>query len=222
MTTSTPKAKIAPPQATERMRTRQVSTSLPNILTYSRILIIPLVIATFYVEGDTARWVACWLFVAAAITDFFDGYLARSRNQVSTLGRFLDPIADKLLVSAVLLMLAGFRRLSEAAFVPAVIILCREILVSGLREFLAELRVSVPVTRLAKWKTGLQLVALPVLLVGDAGPAFLPTRMLGEAFLWVAAALTLITGYDYFKAGIKYLREPTPPEPGVEPDAGPS
>ncbi|MEO5375167.1 MAG: CDP-diacylglycerol--glycerol-3-phosphate 3-phosphatidyltransferase, partial [Alphaproteobacteria bacterium] len=183
-------------------------TSLPNILTYSRIVVIPLVLGTFYVEGETARWVACGLFGAAAITDFFDGYLARSRNQVSTLGRFLDPIADKLLVSAVLLMLAGFHRISEAAFLPAVIILCREILVSGLREFLAELRVRVPVTRLAKWKTAFQFVSLPVLLVGDAGPGFLPVQEIGEICLWVAAALTLITGYDYLKAGLHHLRAP--------------
>ncbi|MBF0560784.1 MAG: CDP-diacylglycerol--glycerol-3-phosphate 3-phosphatidyltransferase, partial [Alphaproteobacteria bacterium] len=140
-----------------------------------------------------------------ALTDFLDGYIARTRNQVSSLGRFLDPIADKLLVAAVLLMLAGFHRISSWAYLPAVVILCREILVSGLREFLAELRVSMPVSRLAKWKTALQLLALPVLLVGDAGPPGLHTRQLGEACLWVAAALTLITGYDYFKAGFVHM-----------------
>ncbi|MBF0094287.1 MAG: CDP-diacylglycerol--glycerol-3-phosphate 3-phosphatidyltransferase [Alphaproteobacteria bacterium] len=181
-------------------------TSLPNILTYSRILVIPLVMGTFYVDGVMARYVACGLFLAAAITDFFDGYLARSRNQTSTLGRFLDPIADKLLVASVLLMLAGFHRISSWAYLPAAVILCREILVSGLREFLAELRVSVPVSRLAKWKTALQLAALTWLLVGDAGPAALPVREIGEAGLWVAAALTIFTGYDYFKAGVKHLR----------------
>lgn len=186
-------------------------TSLPNLLTLSRIVVIPLVIATFYSDGAMARWVACGLFVAAAITDWFDGYLARSWNQVSALGRFLDPIADKLLVAAVLFMLVAYDRVSEISILPALIILLREILVSGLREFLAEVRIGMPVSRLAKWKTGIQMVALPVLLVGDYGPAVLPVRMIGEAALWVAALLTLVTGWDYLRAGLKHMR--------AEPDA---
>jgi cardiolipin synthase len=181
-------------------------TSLPNLLTLSRIMVIPLVITTFYVGGDTARWVACGLFVAAAITDWFDGWLARSRNQVSVLGRFLDPIADKLLVASALFMLAAYDRVSEISYLPALIIVLREILVSGLREFLAEVRVGMPVSRLAKWKTGIQLTAIPVLLVGDAGPAWLPTRDLGEVGLWLAAVLTLITGWDYLQSGIRHIR----------------
>ncbi|MBI2235957.1 MAG: CDP-diacylglycerol--glycerol-3-phosphate 3-phosphatidyltransferase [Magnetospirillum sp.] len=181
-------------------------TSLPNLLTLSRIVVIPLVIATFYVGGDAARWVACGLFVAAAITDWFDGWLARSRNQVSVLGRFLDPIADKLLVASALFMLAAYDRVSEVSYLPALVIVLREILVSGLREFLAEVRVGMPVSRLAKWKTGIQLTAIPVLLVGDAGPAFLPTRHLGEVGLWLAAALTMITGWDYLQSGIRHIR----------------
>lgn len=183
-------------------------TSLPNLLTLSRILVIPLVVATFYVPGEMARWVACGLFVAAAVTDFFDGYLARSRNETSMLGRFLDPIADKLLVAAVLLMLAAFQRIGDWAILPAVVILLREILVSGLREFLAELHVGMPVSRLAKWKTAIQLVALPVLLVGPAGPAFLPIQDIGEALLWLSAVLTLITGYDYLQAGWRHMADP--------------
>ncbi len=181
-------------------------TSLPNLLTLSRIVVIPLVVATFYLDGPEARWAACGLFVAAAVTDWFDGHLARTRNQVSSLGRFLDPIADKLLVSAVLFMLAAFHRVSLASMLPALVILLREILVSGLREFLAEVRVGMPVTRLAKWKTGLQMVALPVLLVGDAGPAVLHVRLLGEIGLWVAALLTLVTGWDYLRAGLGHMR----------------
>ncbi|MBF0333280.1 MAG: CDP-diacylglycerol--glycerol-3-phosphate 3-phosphatidyltransferase [Alphaproteobacteria bacterium] len=180
-------------------------TSLPNLLTFSRIAVIPLVAGTFYLEGPWTNWAACGLFVAAAITDFFDGYVARSRNQISTLGRFLDPIADKLLISAVLLMLAAFDRVSDVSVLPALVILLREILVSGLREFLAELRVGMPVSRLAKWKTALQMIALPVLLVGDSGPTFLATRQIGEVCLWAAAALTLITGYDYLRAGLKHI-----------------
>lgn len=194
-------------------------TSLPNLLTISRIAAIPLVIATFYLQGDAARWVACGLFVAAAITDFFDGYLARRSNQVSAFGRFLDPIADKLLVAAVLFMLAAFGRVTEWSVLPAVIILLREILVSGLREFLAELRVGMPVSRLAKWKTGIQMVAIPVLLVGEAGPSILPIQVIGEIGLWMAAALTLITGYDYLQAGLQHIRAhsalpATPPAQG--------
>ncbi len=187
-------------------------TSLPNILTLSRIVAIPLIIATFYVPGPGARWVACFLFVAAAITDFFDGYFARRRNSVSSLGRFLDPIADKLLVAAVLLMLTAFGRLSltQYSVLPALVILLREILVSGLREYLAELRVGMPVSALAKWKTGLQMTALPVLLVGSAAPEWLPAQALGEVFLWGAAVLTMITGWDYLQAGLKHMQEPVP------------
>ncbi|CAA7623254.1 CDP-diacylglycerol--glycerol-3-phosphate 3-phosphatidyltransferase [Magnetospirillum sp. UT-4] len=185
-------------------------TSLPNLLTLSRIVVIPLVIATFYVEGAWSQWLACGLFVAAAVTDWFDGWLARRSNQVSAFGRFLDPIADKLLVAAVLFMLVAFDRLGPVALLPALVILLREILVSGLREFLAEVRVGMPVTRLAKWKTGFQMVALPVLLVGDSGPAWLPVREIGEVALWAAALLTLVTGWDYLQSGLKHLRGPLP------------
>ena len=192
-------------------------TNLPNLLTLSRIVVIPLVIACFYVEGITARWVACGLFVAAAITDWFDGYLARSWGQTSNFGRFLDPIADKLLVAAVLLMLAAFHHISPVSVLPAVIIMMREILVSGLREFLAELRVGMPVSRLAKWKTAVQMMALTLLILGDAGPAVLPLAMVGEVSLWLAAGLTLFTGYDYLQAGMKHIAVHTPAAPTVSP-----
>ncbi len=182
-------------------------TSLPNLLTISRILAIPLIVATFYVDGVSARWVACALFIAAAITDYLDGYFARRSNSVSSLGRFLDPIADKLLVAAVLLMLTASERLSGLSVLPALVILLREILVSGLREYLAQLRVSMPVSGLAKWKTALQMAALPALLVGTAAPNWLPAVILGEACLWVAAVLTLITGWDYMRAGLRHMQE---------------
>ncbi len=184
---------------------RVLLTSLPNLLTLSRILAIPVVIATFYVPGDYARWFACALFSAAGVTDWLDGHMARRWQQQSEIGRFLDPIADKLLVSATLFMLTTFGRLSAAAVFPALVILCREILVSGLREYLAGLRVGVPVSRLAKWKTLIQMVAIGFLIVGDAGPAVLPVKAIGESLLWIAAVLTLVTGYDYLRAGLPHI-----------------
>ncbi|MCX2721650.1 CDP-diacylglycerol--glycerol-3-phosphate 3-phosphatidyltransferase [Roseibium salinum] len=186
--------------------TRDVVLSLPNILTYGRILAVPAVAICFYFEGNTPRWIALGLFVVAAITDFFDGYLARAWQQQSALGRMLDPIADKLLVSVSLLVLAGDGTIGGWSMIAAIIILCREILVSGLREFLAELQVSVPVTKLAKWKTTVQLVAVAFLLAGPAGETVVPgTTLAGLIALWLAATLTLYTGYDYFRAGIGHL-----------------
>ena len=183
-------------------------TSLPNLLTLSRILVIPVVIATFYVPGDYARWIACVLLSAAGITDWLDGHMARRWQQQSEIGRFLDPIADKLLVSATLFMLTTFGRLSAAAVFPALVILCREILVSGLREYLAGLRVGMPVSRLARWKTFIQMLAIGFLIVGDAGPGILPVKAIGESLLWVAAVLTIVTGYDYLQAGLPHITRP--------------
>jgi len=178
-------------------------TALPNLLTMSRIAAIPLIVILLYFDAPHWRWLALGLFAAACITDFFDGYLARSRKQVSDLGRFLDPIADKLLVAAVILV--AERRLTGWAILPALIILCREILVSGLREYLAGLHVSVPVSQLAKWKTLLQMLALGFLILGDGGAPQWPISLIGEIGLWAAAALTLVTGYDYLKAGLKHM-----------------
>ena len=189
-------------------------TSLPNLLTLSRILAIPIVIATFYVEGDYARWFACALFSAAGVTDWLDGHMARRWSQQSEIGRFLDPIADKLLVAATLLMLTATSRLSAGAVLPALVILCREILVSGLREYLAELRVGLPVSKLAKWKTAIQMVAIGFLIIGDAGPNFIPVRGIGETLLWLAALLTLVTGYDYLRLGLAHMSRAAPPRHG--------
>jgi cardiolipin synthase len=184
-------------------------TSVPNLLTLSRILVIPVVVATFYVSGDYARWFCCALFAAAGFTDWLDGHVARRWEQQSELGRFLDPIADKLLVSATLFMLTAMGRLPTQALLPALVILCREILVSGLREYLAGLRVGMPVSRLAKWKTAIQMVAIGVLIVGDAGWHALPVVAIGETLLWLAALLTLVTGYDYLRAGLSHIVRPT-------------
>jgi cardiolipin synthase len=188
-------------------------TSLPNLLTLSRILAIPLVVATFYVPGNEARWLACILFSAAGVTDWLDGHMARRWQQQSEIGRFLDPIADKLLVAAVLFMLTAWGRLPEIAILPALVILCREILVSGLREYLAGINVGMPVSRLAKWKTLIQMVAIGFLLVGKAGPRIVPVVDIGSLLLWIAALLTLVTGYDYLRAGLVHMTNP-PPKPG--------
>ena len=189
-------------------------TSLPNLLTLSRILVIPGVVALFYVHGDFARWFACALFSAAGLTDWLDGHMARRWEQQSDLGRFLDPIADKLLVAATLLMLTATGRLPMGTLLPALVILCREILVSGLREYLAGLRVGLPVSKLAKWKTGIQMVAIGFLIVGDAGPAALPVSGIGEILLWIAALLTLVTGYDYLRAGLAHMTQDVAPRHG--------
>jgi cardiolipin synthase len=179
--------------------------TLPNILTISRIFAIPALIATFYFKGNTAHWAALAIFIAAGITDFLDGYFARKRGQFSKLGQFLDPVADKLLIASAILMLVAFKAISGLSVLAAVVILCREILVSGLREFLAEIKVGVPVTRLAKWKTAVQIVAIAFLLVGDSPPLHMPLREIGLICLWAAAVLTLYTGYDYLRAGLKHM-----------------
>jgi cardiolipin synthase (CMP-forming) len=193
----------------EQAVSRSFATSLPNVLTYARIVAVPLLVACLYfLKGDMARWAAFALFVAAAITDWLDGYLARMWAQQSTLGRMLDPIADKLIVGATLLMLVHDNTISGIHVLAAVIILCREILVSGLREFLAELNVKIHVSQLAKGKTTMQMVALSVLLAGPAADKLFPgITNTGLAFLWLAALLTLWTGYDYLKAGISHAME---------------
>ena len=181
--------------------------NLPNSLTFLRLLAAPGVAVMFlYFHRPWADWFALALFIGAAITDWFDGYLARVWEQQSALGRMLDPIADKLLVAACLLMLVSNKTITGLSVWAALIILSREILVSGLREFLAELRVSVPVTQVAKWKTTLQLLALGFLIAGPAGEPVLPgTIKIGIGLLWVAAILTLYTGWDYFRAGIRHV-----------------
>lgn len=194
-------------------------TTLPNLLTLSRIAAIPLVIITFYLPSPWGPWIGCCLFALAGFTDWLDGKLARLWEQQSELGRFLDPIADKLLVAAILFMLAALQRVSAPTIFPALVILGREILVSGLREHLATLKVRVPSSRLAKWKTGIQMGAIGVLLVGDAGPAFLPVTLIGELMLWAAAVLTLITGYDYLRAGLDHMSEETPPVKAAKPSS---
>ena len=195
--------------------------SLPNILTYARIAAIPVVVGCIYAQAIMdgplwLRWVALAVFIAAGVTDYLDGYYARIWDQHSAFGRMLDPIADKLLVASCLLMLAADGSIHGWTLWAAIVILCREILVSGLREYLAALRVSVPVTKLAKWKTTVQLVAIGFLLAGDAGDqlvaAIVPilgpvVTQMGLLLLWISAIVTIYTGWDYFRAGIHHLIE---------------
>ncbi|MEA2872186.1 MAG: hypothetical protein QOH67_2162 [Hyphomicrobiales bacterium] len=187
--------------------------ALPNMLTYARIAAVPIVVGCMYGSdilqgGLWLRWLALAIFIAAGLTDVLDGYVARAWGQQSSFGRMLDPIADKLLVSSCLLMLAADGTIRGWALWAAIVILCREILVSGLREYLAELRVTVKVTQLAKYKTFLQLLAVGFLIAGEAGDLILPiTSLIGLMLLWLSAVLTLYTGWDYFRAGVRHLIE---------------
>jgi CDP-diacylglycerol--glycerol-3-phosphate 3-phosphatidyltransferase/cardiolipin synthase len=182
--------------------------NLPIGLTITRIVAVPLLILFLISSSRVHAFIAAAIFTAAAFTDWLDGVVARRRNQVTTLGTLLDPIADKLLVGTTLLMLTYDNTIDRFNVAAAAIIHCREILVSGLREFLAELNVRVHVTQLAKWKTTLQMVALGFLLAGSAGDRIVPgVTWSGLALLWLAALLTLWTGYDYLKAAVRTAME---------------
>jgi cardiolipin synthase len=195
-------------------------TDLPNLLTLSRIAAIPVMVALAAIRAPETDFAACVVFSLAAITDYLDGKLARDFGATSDLGRMLDPIADKLLVGAALMMLVGTDRLSQAGLYPAIVIMLREILVSGLREYLAGMRIGLPVTSLAKWKTGFQMGALGVLLAGNGsalllGMPWLPVTVIGEIMLFTAAALTLVTGWDYLTTGLRHAAQPRPGAPGA-------
>ncbi|MEP7030309.1 MAG: CDP-diacylglycerol--glycerol-3-phosphate 3-phosphatidyltransferase [Pseudolabrys sp.] len=199
------------PAPSRRLPARPLA--LPNILTYARIVAVPVVVGLMYGQSIMGgplwlRWVALAVFIAAGVTDILDGYFARMWGQQSSLGRMLDPIADKLLVASCLLMLSAESSIHGWTLFAAVIILCREILVSGLREFLADLNVSVPVSRLAKWKTTGQLVAIGFLIAGEAGEKVLASTIeIGITLLWLSAIVTLYTGWDYLRAGLRYMMD---------------
>ena len=185
--------------------------TLPNLLTLSRIFAVPILVFLLWRPAPLDYAITFVLYCMVGITDYFDGYLARAQGRISRLGQFLDPIADKIMVGAVLMMLISSRKanpLPEIAglhIIPALVILLREIIVSGLREFLAELRVSMPVSALAKWKTTLQMVALGALILGGAVPQMEWVHLVGLVCLWLAAALTLLTGYDYLRIGLRHM-----------------
>ncbi|QDP20097.1 CDP-diacylglycerol--glycerol-3-phosphate 3-phosphatidyltransferase [Sphingomonas xanthus] len=186
--------------------------SLPNLLTLSRILAVPILVFLLWRPTALDYAITFVLYCIVGITDYFDGYLARAQGLTSKLGQFLDPIADKIMVAAVIVMLMASRKangeapiLQDFSIIPALVILLREIIVSGLREFLAPLNVSMPVSQMAKWKTTFQLVSLGALILGGAFPGEPWIHLVGLASLWAAAALTLITGYDYLRLGLKHL-----------------
>ncbi len=181
-------------------------TSLPNILTLSRIFAVPILVALLWYPGWQLGYLLAFaLYCLMGITDYFDGYLARAQGTVSKLGVFLDPIADKIMVAAVIIMLVATHDIAGWHVIAAIIILLREIAVSGLREFLAQLRVSMPVTKLAKWKTTFQLVALGALILAGGFPEAAWIKLVGLVSLWAAAALTMITGWYYLRVGIRHM-----------------
>jgi len=184
--------------------------SLPNLLTLSRILAVPILVGFLWFDRWTTGWLVGFvLYSLMGITDYFDGYLARAQGTVSKLGQFLDPIADKILVAAVILLLVATKHepasIQGVHIIAALIILLREIAVSGLREFLAGISVSVPVSQLAKWKTTFQMVALGALILAGGLPQFAFIKQVGIVSLWAAAVLTLITGWDYLRVGLKHM-----------------
>ena len=186
--------------------------TLPNLLTLSRILAVPILVFLLWRPTPIDYGITFILYCIVGITDYFDGYLARAQGRISRLGQFLDPIADKIMVAAVIVMLAASRKangeppiIQDFTVIPALVILLREIIVSGLREFLAPLNVGMPVSALAKWKTTFQLVALGALILGGAFPAEEWIHQVGLVCLWSAAALTMVTGYDYLRIGLRHM-----------------
>jgi cardiolipin synthase len=182
--------------------------SLPNIITLARIAMLPIIIGLLFIPESWAAWAALYLYAGAAMTDFVDGYLARSMNLESAFGQFLDPIADKIFVGALLIVLVGFDRLPGILMIPAVIILIREFMVAGMREFLSPHNVQFPVTKLAKWKTTIQMFAMGFLIVGDYGNTVLPYNIIyGQVMITVAAILTAVTGWSYLSVGLGYIKQ---------------
>ncbi len=179
--------------------------NLPNILTISRIVVIPVIFLSIYIHSVVWSILAGVLFIMASITDYLDGYFARSRNQNSVFGRLLDPIADKLLVVSALVIIVANQLVTPLTYIPVIIIMCREVLVSGLREFLAEFHVGMPVTKLAKWKTGFQMTAIAMILLQQLPLIGSQVNVIGEWLLWIAGILTFITGYQYFDKCLDYI-----------------
>lgn len=177
-----------------------------NFLTLLRILLIPVLVFAFFENTTAWRFIAASVFIFGCLTDYLDGYVARAYDQVSKFGQFLDPVADKLLVTSTLLLLAGFDRISRISLIPATIILTREILISGLREHLVSANISMRVSRLAKWKTAIQMSSICLLLVGETTKDFKTLSVMGEIMLWLAALLAMVTAYQYIKSTYRHLQ----------------
>lgn len=175
--------------------------NVPNLLTVSRALAIPAIISSFYIESKYASLITISIFIFACITDFFDGYLARAWKVQSNFGKLFDPIADKLVVVSTIIMLVYKQKINDVTIIPSVIIVCREILVSGLREFLIATNVSLPVSKAGKIKTFLQMVAIVALIMSD----YEATKYIGMICLWAAAVMTMWSGYNYVLVGIKQI-----------------
>ncbi len=178
-----------------------------NILTVFRLVLLPFIIVLFYIDAAWAAWSILTLYTIGAVTDWFDGWVARRFNQVSAFGTFMDPIADKIFVAAVLFMLVESGRLTGIWVLPAIVILVREFLISGLREFLGPKDIKLPVTKFAKWKTASQMLALGFLIIGPYGTGFLAlSPLIGNILLTAAAAMTALTGWRYLRAGFAHMR----------------
>jgi cardiolipin synthase len=180
--------------------------TIPNVLTFGRIAVIPFLVMSFYYQGQIGNFIALFLFVLASLTDYADGYIARKFDLVSNFGAFLDPIADKLLITVTLLMLAGVGRISSYNLIPAAIIVCRELTISGLREFLAAMGLELPVLRLAKYKTTVQMIAITSLLCSNNIYHNNITIIVGNTMLWFASFLTLITGGSYVLSALSFIK----------------
>ncbi|MES2729263.1 MAG: CDP-diacylglycerol--glycerol-3-phosphate 3-phosphatidyltransferase [Pseudomonadota bacterium] len=180
--------------------------TLPNILTLLRVALLPVLVALFMLPQSWAAWLALLVYTVAALTDYFDGYLARTTQQITAIGKFLDPIADKIFVGCLLLLIAMEHRLPDWWIVPALVIMAREILISGLREYLGPYNIQLPVSRLAKWKTAFQMIALGFLIIGPYGDVIVPQCLLiGQILLSIAAILTVWTGWAYMRVGLRHM-----------------
>ena len=180
----------------------------PNLLSAYRIAAVPLLTVFFYIGGPVAAWINVTIFFFACLSDWLDGEIARKTGQTSIFGKFLDSSADKVLIGGALMLLVAFGRLTGVWIIPALIIFIREIVVAGLREFLGLYNISVPISRLGKWKAAIQMFAMGFLMAGEYGPALVPhSFQIGQIAFLIATAVTVASGWDYMKAGIETIRK---------------
>ncbi len=181
--------------------------NIPNLLTMARIALIPVMVFAFYSQTLAGKWIAFAVFCLSCITDFLDGFMARIMSSTTKLGQFLDPIADKLLITSNLLLLAGFGHINSYNLIPAILILCREITISGLREFCIGMEIRISVSPMAKWKTAIQMLAIGFLILGDFYLGSVQSKIIGNILLWIAAVMTLLTGFYYVRSAYKQFNQ---------------